>query len=293
MKYIYLVNRFNFHNKTEDIIDRLKTVSDEMGRDYEIVVNDTVDDAKKTGSQFKDTEYTVTSIGGDGSVNLVLNDIVGTKNTLAYIPIGTGNDFYHANADDLKKGMHDVDIVKINGRYFINVACFGIDADIANDDRFIHNKLIPESMRYNAGVVYYFLTYKPKYLTLEIDGQTISQKVTTIVVANAKYYGGGYKVSPYGSIDDGMLEVHIVDALSKPKMAKIILSMKDASHLKDPAVRSFQTDKLAILAQEQTGANIDGEVLISDRFDIQIVPKVIKLDFDPDFIDRIREVKYK
>ncbi len=293
MKYIYLVNRFNFRNSTEDIVERLKEVSSSMGRDFEIIVNDTPAQAKQNVRQFKDTEYVITGIGGDGSINHILNDIAGTKNILAYIPIGTGNDFHRANDEELSPGMHEVDIVKINDRYFINVACFGIDADIANDDRFIHNRFIPESMRYNAGVVHHFLTYRPKKLTLLIDGQKITGKVTTIVAANARYYGGGYKVSPYGKIDDGKLEVYVVDALSKPRMASIILSMKDAGHLKNPAVKSFQTEKLAILSPVQTGANIDGEKLISDRFDIEIIPKGIRLDYDPDFIREIRNVKYR
>ena len=158
MKYIYIVNRFNLKEKTDRIIERLNTVSKEFGRDYEILINETVEDAKNSIIQFKDSEYIITCIGGDGSINLLLNDLIGTKNILSFIPHGTGNDFNRACAKSLSDGIHDVDIIRINDRYFVNVACFGIDADIANDDRFIHNRLIPESMRYNAGVVYYFLT---------------------------------------------------------------------------------------------------------------------------------------
>ncbi|MBR4421151.1 MAG: hypothetical protein IKS69_01290 [Erysipelotrichaceae bacterium] len=293
MKYLYIVNRFYFKEKTDEIIDRLKKVSDKTGREYEIIVNDTVADALKNKELFKDSECIVTALGGDGSVNLILNAIVDTKNILAYIPIGTGNDFYRANSEDLENGLHEVDLIRINDRYCINITCFGIDADIANDERFIHNKLIPESMRYNAAVVYHFLTYKGRHMKVECNGETIEGDFTTIVVANSKYYGSGYKVSPFSKIDDGLMEVYLVDKLNKPSMARVITSMKDASHLKNKAVRSLQTDKLVISAEEPFEANIDGEILKSDRFEIAIVPKKIRLDFDADFIRQVREVKYK
>lgn len=196
MKYIYIVNRFNLKKSTDVIIRQLHDVSKQFNRDYEIMINDDISQAKDNMKQFRNTEYVITSIGGDGSINLILNDIIDTRNTLAYIPLGTGNDFYKANLEDYEKGIHEVDVIQINDRYFINVACFGVDADIANDDRFIHNRFIPEAMRYNAGVIYYFLTYRPKTLTVEIDDHKIIKEVTTVVVANAKYYGGGYKVAP-------------------------------------------------------------------------------------------------
>ena len=293
MKYIYLINEFNFKNKTQEIVNHLKPVSDDLNRDYEIVINKSIEDIQENMKRFKDSQYIIIATGGDGSINLVLNDIVDTKNILSYIPIGTGNDFYRANLEDLDDGIHDVDIVRINDKYFINVACFGIDADIANDDRFIHNKLIPEALRYDVGVVYYFLTYKGKYLNIDINDQHIYKDITTIVVANAKYYGGGYKVAPYSSIQDGQLEVYVVDKLNKIKMANVILSMKDAKHLNNPALQAFKTNKLSIYSDSIISGNIDGEKITSKRFDIEIIPKGFKLEFDSQFIKRIREIKYK
>lgn len=293
MKYIYLVNRFNFKDKTAQIVDRLKKTSEEFGRSYEIIVSDTRQEALSLKDRFKDSSDIVTAIGGDGSVNHILNQIVGTKNILSYIPIGTGNDFYRANLEDLEDGVHDVDIIRINERYFINVACFGIDADIANDEKFIHNRFIPESMRYNAGVVYHFLTYKPRKMKIECGDQVIEKELTTAVVGNAKYYGGGYNVSPKGKIDDGVMEILLVDRLNKIRMANIILSMKNAGHLSNPALHTLTGDKVIISSDEVFGANIDGETLKSDRFELEMIPKGIKLDFDRKFTERMRSVKYK
>lgn len=285
MKYVYIVNKFNFKEKTESVINALKIASSKFNRDYEIVINETVEDALRLKDRFKNTEDIITSIGGDGSINLILNDLIGTKNILAFIPYGTGNDFNRACMQDLSNGIHEVDIARINDRYFINVACFGIDADIANDDRYIHNDWIPESMRYNAGVVHYFLTYKGRRMKVEYENNTIEQDFTTVVVANAKYYGGGYNVSPNSEIDDGLLNVYLVDKLNKPGMAKIILSIKNAGHLNNPSLKTFKTDKLVISSNEKFKANIDGEALLDNRFEIEIIKKGFKIDFNSDFIN--------
>ena len=289
MKYIYIVNRFNLKEKTEKTIERLHVVSKQFSRDYEIAVNETVEEAKDCIQKYKDGEYIITCIGGDGSINLLLNDLIGTKNILAFIPHGTGNDFNRACGNTLENGIHDVDIVKINDRYFINVACFGIDADIANDDNFIHNRLIPEAMRYNAGVIYYFLTYKARKLKVEVDGKTFIQPFTTVVAANDQYYGGGYRVSPNSSIFDGKMELLLADKLNKIFMAKTILSMKDASHLKNPAVRIFETTKAVISADQPFKANIDGEPLLSDRFELELIPKGCRIEYNREFIQKMTE----
>ena len=287
MKYIYLVNRFSLKEEADPIIEKLRSVSEAFGRDYEICVNETVEETKKTMSRFKNSEQIITAVGGDGSINLLLNDLIGTKNILSFVPNGTGNDFYRYCLEELDDGIHDVDIVKINDRYFINVACFGIDADIANDDRFIHNRFIPKSMRYNAGVVYYFLTYKPKTMKVAIDGKEIQGRFTTIIAANARYYGGGYRPSPTSFIDDGKMEILLVDELNKPAMAKTILSMKDASHLKNPAVHSYTGDKFILSSDSVIGANIDGEPLYADRFEIKMIPKGFRIDFNKRFIEEM------
>ena len=287
MKYIYIINQFHLKEKAPLLIEKLETVSKQLHRDYEICVNATPKDVKKTLSAFKDSENIITCVGGDGSINLLLNDLIGTKNILSFIPQGTGNDFYHYCKDNLSDGFHDVDIIRINDRYFINVACFGIDADIANDDNFIHNRFIPRSMRYNAGVVYYFLTYKARAMKIKVNDQLIEKDFTTVVAGNAQYYGNGYHVTPNGDVKDGVMEVLLADKVNKAAMAKLILSMKDSSHLKNPAVQIFSCRKLEVSADQPFQANIDGEPLKASHFELEVLPKGFRIYLDYDFINRV------
>lgn len=290
MKYIYIVNRFQWGEKCDDLIRALRDESKARGREFEIQLNETPEEAAGAARRFRDTHCIVTAIGGDGTINLLLNDLVGTDNILSFIPVGTGNDFYRHCSEKLPDGIHESDIVRINDRYFINAACFGIDADIANDDNFIHNKRIPRPLRYHSGVLYHFLTYrKGRLLRIEWDGQKMEQECTTVVAANARYYGGGYEISPGSVIDDGKMELYVVDPLGKVQTAGIILSMKKAGHLKHPALHMFETDKVTISAPQPFKANIDGETLPADRFELELVPKGIRIELDRSFAERIRQ----
>ena len=295
-KYIYLVNRFNLREKTDEIIQKLRKASKELGRDYKIIVNGSPQEADAAVSGLKSSEYVVTVIGGDGSINLLLNNLAGTQTTMAFIPIGTGNDFYRGCLENLEDGIHDVDLIRINDRYFINVACFGIDADIANDDNFIHNRFIPRPLRYHAGVAWHFLTFRHgRRMKIEFESEegnswrkSAQGVFTTVVAANNRYYGGGYKVSPESRIDDGLMEVFMVGQIGRVKVARILLSMKSGRHLKHPALHIARTRHLRITADQPICANIDGEPLLSDHFDLMLLPKACRIEMDREFIEKVR-----
>ena len=206
MKYIYFVNRFSLRDETDAVINRIKSVSEEFHRDYIVEVSGSAEEAVLAIRKYHDAGAVLTAVGGDGSIHHLLNEIAGTNNLLSFVPCGTGNDFSRTCLETLEDGVHEVDLIRVNDRYCINTVCFGIDADIANDESFIHNRFIPRSMRFNAGVLYHFLTYgKKRYLTVACGKKKISRHFTTIVAANGRYYGSGYKVSPGSLLNDGKI----------------------------------------------------------------------------------------
>lgn len=287
MKHIFLLNQFSLKQKTPIVRKAIEEVCNAKQMDYLIEQNSEDESTEDILAKYHDSKNVIIAIGGDGTINRVLNGIANTPNVLGYIPYGTGNDFYRTNKELLKEEINKIDLVRINEKYFINIACFGIDADIANNSDIVHSSWIPKKQRYNMSLLYHFLKYKAKKMQVDINNETTSDEFTTIAVCNARYYGGGYKISPHSSLTDGLLEVYLVTKTTKPKMAKVILSMKDGSHEKSPIVRRIQTDKLTITADRQISANIDGEELTSDRFDIEIIPEGIEVYYNQSLIDDI------
>ena len=286
MKHLYMVNRFSLGNKTDAVIRALEKASAECGRDYEICDNHGPMQAKRLTQNCHDENCAITAIGGDGSIHLILNDMVGTGSVLSFVPYGTGNDFYRTCRETLSDGILEADLIRVNNRYSINAVCFGIDADIANDDSFIHSRVIPKPLRYHTSVFYHFLTWKKgRPLTIECEGQTFEKAFTTVVAANARYYGGGYKICPDSVIDDGLMDVCIVEQLGKVNMARTILSMKNAGHLQNPSLQMLRTKKLVVSSRHPLQANLDGESLTSNRFELELIPKGVRLEYDSKFIE--------
>ncbi len=287
MKYIFLLNQFSLKTETNNIKSAIEKVCKKKKLNYKIEINSITVTTESILKKYKKTRNIIIAVGGDGTINRVLNSIAGTKNVLGYIPFGTGNDFYRTNKELLNKGLNKVDLVKINDKYFINIACFGIDADIGNNGDIIHSKYLPKKYRYKLGLMINFLRYKARNFEVLVNNKCINEYFTTIAVCNARYYGGGYKVSPNSSLDDGILEVVLAYKTNKYNMAKMISSMKDALHLYSPKIKVLQTDKVIIKSPKLVACNIDGEEMTAKEFNISIINKGIEVYYDQELIDLI------
>ena len=127
-------------------------------------------------------------------------------------------------------------------------------------------------------------------MKVEVNDEVIEGNFTTVAASNARYYGNGYSISPNADIADGSMEILMADELNKVNMAKVILSMKDAGHLKNPAVHVFNADRAVISSDRPFRANIDGEALEAERFEVEVLPKGIRLEFDHGFIERMGDL---
>lgn len=293
MRYIFLVNRFSLKDDTESVIKRVSVVANMLGIDYKIEVNSVNESTEDILAKYQNSRNIIMCFGGDGTINRTLNGIVGTNNILGYVPFGTGNDFYRSSKEQLPPGVNSIDLVRINDKHFINVACFGIDADIANTDELIHSRIIPKSQRYNISIINHFLKYKARHMKVIIDGREYEQDFTTVAVCNARYYGGGYKVGTNAILNDGLVDVYLVDRLSKVNMATLILGMKDGKHEYSPAVNMIRTNKLIIETDNDIACNIDGDKLTGKAFDIEVIPNGIEVYHNQQLIDEIVKVKRK
>ena len=287
MRYVFLVNSFSLKDKTLDMIKKVDEVCKKRKMDYIIETNSLEQSTEDILEKYKNTENVIMALGGDGIINRVVNGIANTKNVLGFIPLGTGNDFYKTNREDLETGVNKLDLVKINDKYFINIACFGIDADIANESDIIHSKLIPKSQRYNAGILYHFFKYKARKFEIDINGEVFTNRYTTVAVCNAKYYGGGYKIGTYSSLTDGLVDVYMAEKMNKISMARLILGMKSGKHEKSKKLKKVSTNKLIIKSDKDVTCNIDGEELTAKEFNIEVLPLGIEVYYDQELIDEL------
>lgn len=293
MRYIFLINRFSLKKESEVIAKKIASLAKVRGFDYEIRMNSETVSTESILKDYQDERNIIVSIGGDGTLNRVLNGIYGTDNILSVLPMGTGNDYVKSVKEQMQNGINKVDVVKINDNYFINLVCFGIDADIANDETFVDSKYIPRSQRYNASIITNFLNYHAKHMRISADNSIYENDYTTVAICNGQYYGGGYKMGPYAKIDDGLLDVYIINDMNKIAMAKAIMGVKKGNHVNNPNVSFFQTNKLIIEGNKPITCNYDGEKMTSKKYEIELIPHGIELYYDEDLQNEFVKVKSK
>lgn len=287
MKYIFVINSFTLKDEINEVIHRIKDFCVKNNMEFEVEINNEDNSTEDIVKKYKKCGYTIVAVGGDGMINRVLNALVGTNNTLGFIPCGTGNDFYRSVSKEMKNGIEECDVIKINDRYFINVACFGIDADVANNKGLIKSKIIPKSQRYNVSVINSFLKYEPRHFILKINNEEIEGDFATVAVCNGGFYGSGYNISPNFKLNNGLIDVYAVEDDNKFNIMKMILSMKKGKHEKYKKVHKFQTNKLTIISNKEINSNIDGEELESKKFNIEVKGK-IKIYINKELINFVK-----
>ena len=225
MKWIFIVNKSAGRGKSKKIIPNIEASCKNRNIDFEIRYITKEKSGYDIASEYKDKEYVIYVVGGDGTLTLVLPALVGTKNKLGIIPAGSGNDTYRTI-----KNLHNketlIDIGKINRKYFINVACTGIDAEVANNIDKLRNTIIPTNQLYNASIIYTFIKFKHKKMKLKTDIKNIETKYTILSICNGAYYGGGFNIAPKSTLTDGLLDIYYAEEMPKIKMIPLILKAK-------------------------------------------------------------------
>lgn len=273
-------------NDVKKYHDFEKEIKQVMKEDYQIFythsANETIQIVKnvKTPTRF----YVV---GGDGAINIIVQAIVHTEHELVVIPLGTGNDFCRTLTNEknpitlLKQSLNCssqlVDTILLNDTYYINAACFGLDSVIASHVHDTpHIPFVPESKSYIISILQNIFQYGFDDVIVEGDGKELYRgPVILCTINNAQYYGGGFCIIPHANIQDGYMDICIVEKIPKVKYPYMITLLLRHCLKKRKEVHYFQVKKAHIVSQNH--CNMDGEVLISQDYSFEIVPKSLRL----------------
>ena len=279
MRYIFIVNPESAKGNAMRLITNIEKVCKKENIPFEICYTLGPGDATKLALSYKNEENVIYSVGGDGTLSEVLNGIIGTKNKLGVIPAGSGNDFYRT-IKEFGQREFKVDVGLINNKYFLNVACVGIDAEVANNLPIIKKKNFKVKNLYNASIVYTFATFKFKEIGLQTEQKTEKRKFTILSICNARYYGGGYPIAPRADIQDGYFDIYYADKLSKLVIPGLLLKLKKGKHEQDKRIHHFQTKQLQITSRVPIRFNIDGETVTDTNFKIRILPRAVNIYYN-------------
>ena len=288
MKYIFIINNLAGKKEKDYIIKNIETACNKRSIQYEIRYITKEKNGAQIAKEYENEENVIYVIGGDGTITMTIAGIVGTNNKLGIIPAGSGNDTYRA-VRKLPKGETKIDLGKINDTYFINVACIGIDAEVANNVDIFKNKKLPPSQIYNASIIYTFKNYKFKKIKIATNIKEINDFYTIFSVCNGSHYGGGYNIAPKSNLTDGILDIYYAEKMLKIKMLPMLLKVKKGKHEGKRRIHKFRAKHIEIELEERVTFNVDGEMLTDKKFIIDVIPKAIYFYNDEELVQEIME----
>ena len=276
MKYIFIVNPESAKGNAMKIIGNIEKVCKQEHIEYEVCYTLAQGDATRLAQSYKDDENIIYAVGGDGTLSEVLNGVIGTKNKIGIIPAGSGNDFYRT-VKELAKAEIESDVGVVNGKYFLNIACVGIDAEVANNVPLMKKKNVKVKNLYTASILYTFTHFKFKQIHFKSQEKDEKGNFTILSICNGRYYGGGYNISPKASLEDNYFDVYYINKLRLPSIINLLLKLKKGKLEQDKRTNHFKTNNITVTSEEPIRFNVDGETIENTKFEIKIIPEAIKL----------------
>ncbi len=251
---VFIINPKSGVERRKEIQTGIETYLDKKEYTYEIINTEYA----KHGTELARTAatkgaYAVVAVGGDGSVNDIVNGLKGTKTLLAIIPKGSGNGMARTmripiDTNEAIKIINQgkvthMDIGYANDRLFISNAGVAFDALIAK--KFAKSEK-RGFMIYSWLVVKYLWLYKNWDWQITIDGKRVGERAFMVIVANGQQFGYNFQIAPMASYTDGLFDLVIVKKFPKILGGVISLRAMNGTIAGSPYVRHYTGKEIAI-----------------------------------------------
>jgi len=227
------------------------------------------------------------AVGGDGTFHHAIRGLAGSACALGMVPLGTGNDLASslgiprdvdaALATATGEDVGAIDVGAAGGRPFAVYCGVGFDSEVAEwVSRQKKGKLI-----YVRGVVRKLREFVPIPMVVEHDAGRFEGEAMMVIVANCPRFGGGMRIAPDADPADGLLELVLIERISKLALLTVFPRVFWGGHVGHPAVRIVRTRRarIRILDRRMTMFG-DGEPLVEvgeEGVDVEVRPRALRV----------------
>lgn len=291
MKHIFIINpAAGSRDRTADYSEKIHTACHDRGLSYEILVSSAPGQCYALARQAAETgeEVRLYACGGDGTLNEVAAGAAGFPNAAVTVfSGGSGNDFVKIFSEpaaffDLDRLLEaeeaTFDLIRCNDDIALNICSVGLDArigtDVANYKRL---PLLHGFRAYAASTVVNVIRGISEHYVIEVDGEVIDGEKTMICVCNGRYYGGGFNPVPEADPADGLLDVLVVEKVSRLQVPGVVGKYKAGRYQELPhLVRHFRTKKITIHCDRETPINLDGELRLAKTAEFSVAEEKLR-----------------
>jgi diacylglycerol kinase (ATP) len=241
---------------------------------------------------------TVVAVGGDGTVNEVVNGTVGSGATVGALPLGANNDFLRSlgvwtwreacqtlatgEVKPLDLGLAEYQDEAGGNRH----RHFAVLADVGFGSEVVRNT--PRRFRHalGGGLGYIISLYRTAVggrggaspMKVWADGQPrYDERLLLVEALNGMYAGGGLKVAPRARMDDGLLDVFLVREMAWFKIWTLFPTIFQGTHIEHAKGEYFQAREVAVETEAPVSLSLDGEVLGHTPASFSVLPRLLRV----------------
>ena len=237
----------------------------------------------------------VVAVGGDGTLNEVVNGVAGRDVDLATIPLGTGMDFGRtydipAKFDDAVRVALEGDVRTIDAgrvtyrtwagdtaeRFFGNVASVGMSGAVAQRANGMSKALGGKATFFYA-LTRVFLEWKNTEVTVQLDDAERHGRMHDVIVANGVWHGGGMKLAPDAAPDDGQFDVVLIGDVSKIDFMTTAPKIYKGRHVHHPKVEVLRSTRVEVDAPVHLPIELEGEQVGTTPATFEIAPGALRV----------------
>lgn len=286
-----------------DVRRALKRVRSELGKrgwSVDLQLTEKPGDATRLAREAAEMGYDVAvAVGGDGTVNEVVNGLVGSETALGVLPVGTGNLWarqmgipvyaltnplrLHETAATVAEGtIRRMDVGQVNNHYFLCWAGIGLDAQVTSEleprQRYTkHLGMLP----YAIAVILVARDFQGVRARVYLDGSIVRGRTLLILASNIQQYGGQLHVASNARVDDGLLDVFVFKGLGFPYVLRHVVKMASRRCLQDPQIVHRQARHIEVLTEWAIPVQVDGDPIGTTPVTIRVVPRALRVLVPP------------
>ena len=277
----FIVNPRALLGKGKDLLKKIEARLKEVGKAFQIILTQAKGEATEFARRLtEEGERKIVAVGGDGTMNEVLSGLTNPSEcTFGLIPAGTGNDFAaSANLPSCDKALDHIvnDEVKAtdyiqfdDGRRSLNIAGLGLDVDILL--RCERSKISFKKIKYFKSLLSSLIHYRGCKLRVEANGEVKEHNAFIAAVCNGKQLGGGIPLCPVAEIDDGKMDLVVVDYPKRSKILGALIKLMQGKILTVPFAHHILCDRAEVFPAEESYAQYDGEIYPINTFGATLV----------------------
>ena len=261
----------------------------------DVFVTQKPNDAIQAAKESTDRNEIIICIGGDGTLNEVVNGIMmalAKPSPLLIIPNGTGNDFcrgqkFLLHEKNIISALQNLsptyyDVVRIcsesEERYCINVCDAGLGGYTTQILNSLRRMGIDQGFSYKIASLYALLKFEPISMTLKLDEEVHSEtKFMMVTVCNGNTFGNGLIIHPDANPKDGKLHLVLFEKVTWMDYIFQLSNLKQGRKLQHPGVKYVECTSVNIQSSKNLPFELDGELMDGMNFDIELLPSILPI----------------